>query len=134
MYYILFLTRRQYKTQKKTMAGREINLHRPLFLDPLYIIQTQPSNPTFQLPPKRIPITVKGASFETKSVACDTLRARRVLPKATIYLSRRDASLAERFLYNRERSFLLYKKKYDTSLLKCHIFIYVHQYLINLPQ
>ena len=47
----------------------------------------------------------------TKSVACDTLRARRVLPKATIYLSRRDASLAERFLYNRERSFLLYKKR-----------------------
>lgn len=37
------------------MAGREIDLHRPCFLDSLDIVQTQPSNPTFQLPPKRSP-------------------------------------------------------------------------------
>ena len=45
-------------------------------------------------------------SQRTKSVACDTLRARRVLPTATINLTRRDASLAERFLLCRKRSFL----------------------------
>ena len=52
MYCILFLTRCQYKTQK-IMAGREINLHRPYFLDSLDVIQSQPSNPAYHLPPKR---------------------------------------------------------------------------------
>ena len=36
-----------------------------------------------------------------KCVACDTRRARRVLPQATIFHSRRVASLAERFYFVR---------------------------------
>ena len=30
------------------MVGREINLHRPYFLDPLNIVQAQPSNPALR--------------------------------------------------------------------------------------
>jgi len=47
------------------MAGREINLHRPYFLDPLNIVQAQPSNPALQLPPERSPRPLTAAKAAT---------------------------------------------------------------------
>ena len=58
-------------------------------------------------------------------------RARRVLPTATIHISRRDASIAERFLCNRRRSFLLHKKRQslrELPSIKCLIHVFNMQF------
>ena len=42
-------------------------------------------------------VSTQYSELRTKSADCDTLRSRRVLPQATIFLSRRDAFSADRF-------------------------------------